>query len=79
MISLVFYWLKCSLIHALNRNLRDYFLLMQYLEELNEPQREGVINTDGPTMIIAGAGSGKTRVLTYRIAHLVLSKLYGPL
>jgi DNA helicase II / ATP-dependent DNA helicase PcrA len=47
---------------------------MDYLDCLNEPQREGVINTDGPTMIIAGAGSGKTRVLTYRIAHLIRTK-----
>lgn len=44
---------------------------MDYLETLNEPQREGVVNTDGPCMLIAGAGSGKTRVLTYRIAHLM--------
>ena len=44
---------------------------MDYLDQLNPPQREGVTNTEGPTMIIAGAGSGKTRVLTYRIAHLM--------
>jgi DNA helicase II / ATP-dependent DNA helicase PcrA len=51
---------------------------MDYLDCLNEPQREGVINTDGPTMIIAGAGSGKTRVLTYRIAHLIKTKDVDP-
>ena len=44
-----------------------------YLKELNPEQKAAVIQTDGPIMIVAGAGSGKTRVLTYRIAHLIAS------
>ncbi len=52
--------------------------MMNYLDSLNEPQREGVMNTDGACMIIAGAGSGKTRVLTLRIAHLIQSQHVDP-
>ena len=45
--------------------------MQEYLQGLNEAQREAVLHRDGPIMIVAGAGSGKTKVLTTRIAHLM--------
>nr|HQU39496.1 UvrD-helicase domain-containing protein [Chitinophagales bacterium] len=53
------------------------FTPMGFLDGLNEPQREAATNINGPVMIIAGPGSGKTRVLTYRIAH-IMAEGYDP-
>lgn len=51
--------------------LRKFADMQDYLQGLNDAQREAVLHRDGPIMIVAGAGSGKTKVLTTRIAHLM--------
>ena len=58
----------------------DYLQMinLDYLKNLNSAQKEAVIHTDGPLLIVAGAGSGKTRVLTSRIAHIIKEKRAFP-
>ena len=53
-------------------------LNLDYISELNEKQKEAVLYLDGPLLIVAGAGSGKTKVLTSRIAHIINNRKAFP-
>ena len=50
-----------------------------YLDNLNNAQKEAVLYVDGPLLIVAGAGSGKTKVLTSRIAHIIKKRKLFPI
>jgi len=54
-------------------------MINDFLKDLNQEQKRAVLQTEGPVIILAGAGSGKTRVLTYKVMYLILKKKIDPL
>src|ERR1035437_4104747 len=55
-----------------------YTMNSDFLKDLNQEQKKAVLQTEGPMIILAGAGSGKTRVLTYKVMYLILEKHIDP-
>ena len=53
-------------------------IINKLLDDLNKEQKEAVLNTEGPNLIVAGAGSGKTRVLTTKLAYIISEKKAWP-
>lgn len=66
LIEHIFTFYKCEI-----KEEKGYYIVYDYLKDLNDVQKEAVTNYQGASLVIAGAGSGKTRVLTYRITHLL--------
>ena len=60
-----------------NKLFREMTSIKNLLDNLNSEQKKAVLNTDGPNLIVAGAGSGKTKVLTTKLAYIINERKRG--